>query len=146
VVVHRTATPEEIASAVAPPMWWFNHVLAILFYAAFAAMVWQALETRRNLETRARLGIAVDSSVPYRQEVHDALLGGKPVPPPPKTLGPDTRGLYARPDGSVVLEVADALLPGGRVIYTPSSAPGQITWKCTVENIKRNYLPPPCRH
>lgn len=146
VVVHRKATQAEIADAVTPPIWWFNRVLGILLYAALAGAFWMVLDTRKTSETRARLGVAVDSAMPYRQEVNDALLDRKPIPPPPKTPGPDTRALYARPDGSVVLEVADALLPGGRVVYTPSIASGRISWKCAAENIKRNYLPPPCRH
>lgn len=144
-VVARAASPEEVAQAVLPPTWWFNRALGLAAYAALLGIVWLVVDVRHEHEMRARCAAMIDAALPYRERVVAALREGRAIPPSPGPPGPHTRALYAKPGGTVVIEAADTLFPGGRVLFTPTGIPSNIQWRCSTENIERNFLVSPCR-
>ena len=147
-VVQASARPEEITHAVAPPMWWFNRALGVICLAGFLAVMWGSYRVHVDHPLRGQVSAMNNAVKPYRDEVEAALREGKPLPSPstPSQLPPYVRALSIRADGTVDISVLAEVAPEGRIHWTPQrTQTGQITWKCTAENIRDSRVPNSCR-
>jgi uncharacterized RDD family membrane protein YckC len=145
VVVRRKATPEEIAACVAPSRWWPHRVLAIAALMALYAVACLPVAAYRQMHKRSQVWQAVGGATQYKDEVARALSAGGPIPPPPTNLPRHVRALYAKADGTVVVETAEHVEKEGRVLFRPERRPDGIAWRCSAEKIEQALLPNICR-
>ena len=122
-----------------------RRILAVIALAALAYIAITVFLVYREMGTRNRVASVLRAAIAYRDQVEAALRESRPLPAPPTTLGPHTRALSAKPDGTIVIEVADDLFPGGRIFYTPSRSGKVIAWKCSVQQINLKFVPQTCR-
>jgi uncharacterized RDD family membrane protein YckC len=144
-VVARKARPEEIAGAVAPPVWWFNRVLGFLGLVAVVTFAWFNVSTYKSMGKRTEITAAILAVQPFQKEVERAMVEGKPIPSPPSIPDRRIRALAVQPNGKVVIDLAEDVNPGGRISFTPTRTPKGIEWKCTSENIRGVHLGAICR-
>ena len=141
-VVNRGATPEEIAQ-VPSPVSAMNRIGLILGFSLPAVGVYtliQAFDGQRRYE---EVNALLDATQPYKAEVGKALRSGAPMPVP-SALPRQARAMSARPDGTIVIEVSDDLVPGARLTLRPEAIPnGKYLWKCRGEGLR--YAPAECR-
>ena|SRR5687768_716702 len=124
---------------------WFNRIgiaVAIGFVVLIAHTFFQVYEDRR---ARERTEAILADARPYQAEVVRALQARTPVPVTQK-VPRHARSMSARADGTIVIEVADAMMPGGRMTLRPSTnAKGEPMWTCAAEKIRPALLPAWCR-
>lgn len=141
-VVNRGASPEEIAQVPAPVSS-MSRIGLVLFFAlpVFGAYyVMQVLDRQRRYEEVVAL---LDAARPFKAEVEKALRSGAPMPPP-AAMPRNARAMSARPDGTIVIEVSDDLVPGARLTIRPEVIPnGGYLWTCRGEGLR--YAPAECR-
>ena len=122
-----------------------RRVLAVIAACVVAYVAITVFLVYQDMGMRNKISSVLSPAVLYRDQVEAAVREGRPPPPQPAKLGPYTRALYARPDGSVVIEVADDLVPGGSIFFTPARTAKGIEWKCSAQRIPPKYLPGTCR-
>ena len=144
-VVNRKATPAEIATAVAPPMWWFNRVLGVAALAAILAILYSTYDIRESMNLRSRVQSVLVDNLRYEAEVESAMRAGRAPSITIAKLPPHARAIGVKPDGTIVYEIADAVVRDGRIYYKPSRTGEGFQWKCSAENIPSNLLPGNCR-
>lgn len=142
-VVKRGATPEEIVQVPAPVPAMSRIGLVLAFSLAVFSVYWlyQVLDRQRRYE---EVVAVLDASRPYKAEVEKALRSGAPMPVL-AALPPGARAMSARPDGTIVIEIADDLVAGARLTIRPESVPnGEYLWTCRGEGLR--YAPAACRY
>lgn len=141
-VVNRGATPAEI-SQVPSPVSAMNRIGLILVFSLPALGVYtlmQAFDGQRRYE---EVDALLNASQPYKAEVGKALRSGAPMPVP-AALPRQARAMSARPDGTIVIEVSDDLVPGARMTLRPEAIPnGEYLWTCRGEGLR--HAPAKCR-
>ena len=141
-VVNREATPEEIAQVPAPVSAMSRIGLVLIFSLPALGVYWlmQVFDNQRRYEDVSGL---LSASQPYKAEVEKALRSGAPMPVPAATPR-QARAMSARPDGTIVIEVADDLVPGARLTFRPEALPdGGYLWTCRGEGLR--HAPAHCR-
>jgi len=84
-----------------------------------------------------------NAAKPYRVDVEKALRAGAPMPAPAE-MPRHVRAMSARPDGTIVIEISDDLVPGARLTLHPEAVPGgEYLWTCRGEGLR--YAPAQCR-
>jgi hypothetical protein len=102
----------------------------------------QVYGDRRDREQAQAL---LSGAEPYKAEVARAVQTSAAMPAA-KALPRHARAMSARPDGTIVIEVADELFAGGRLTLRPvTNAKGEVMWTCSAEKIRPALLPAWCR-
>ena len=141
-VVNRGATPEEIAQVPARVSA-MSRVGLILGFSLFAFGVYYLLLVFDRQRRYEELVALLDAADPYKAEVEKALRSGAPMPAP-VAMPRNARVMSARPDGTIVIEVSDDLVPGARLTLRPEAVPdGKYQWTCRGEGMR--YAPAACR-
>ena len=143
-VVRLDATPEALAPD-PPPMWWFNRLGLALVVGFVSLVLYMFVQVYQDRRMREHTMALVANVRPYQEEVARALDSQSPMPVANK-LPRHARAMAARPDGAIVVEVADELLPGARFVFRPvKNAKGEVMWTCRAENARPTHLPAWCR-
>jgi uncharacterized RDD family membrane protein YckC len=141
-VVNRGATPEEIAQVPAPVSWMTRIGLVLILVIPAFSVLWlrQVFDRQRVYEEVVAVW---DAAKAYRVDVEKALRAGAPMPAPAETPR-HVRAMSARPDGTIVIEISDDLVPGARLTLHPKAVPnGEYLWTCRGEGLR--YAPAACR-
>lgn len=144
-VVKLDATPEQVGRP-APTLGWFARLGLALTLALLIALGHSFVLIQQDRATRNRIVSALYKTTAYRAEVHQALAARLPPPPAPQPPK-DVRAISVRPDGTIVVELAAELAPGGRVFFhpTPVAQRNGEHWRCSAEAIHPKLLPAGCR-
>jgi len=120
-----------------------NRIALILVFSLFAFgvyYVWLVLDRQRRYE---EIVAVLDAANPYKAEVEKALRAGAPMPAP-AAMPRNARAMSAGPDGTIVIEISDDLVPGARLTIRPESiAKGEYVWTCRGEGMR--FAPAACR-
>lgn len=141
-VVSRGATPEGIAQVPTPVSWMTRIGLVLVLVIPAFSVLWLRLvfDRQRVYEEVVEVWHAAK---PYRVDVEKALRAGAPMPAPAETPR-HVRAMSARPDGTIVIEISDDLVPGARLTLHPEAVPnGEYLWTCRGEGLR--YAPAACR-
>lgn len=145
IVVRRRASLEAIAER-PPPVSWLSRIGNFLVLGGLAAIFSMAYVALRANQVKEHLWAATTQGIVYQDEVAKALQSGKPPPPPTGKVSRHVKSMAARPDETIVIELDEALFPGGRITYRPvMNARGEVMWTCAAENVKSGMLPSSCR-
>jgi hypothetical protein len=124
---------------------WFNRIgiaVAIGLVALVGHTFFKVYEDRR---ARERAEALLADAKPYQAEVVRALQARAPMPAVQK-VPRHASSMSASADGTIVIEVSDGMMPGGRVVLRPSTnARGEPMWTCAAEKIRPGLLPSWCR-
>ena len=143
-VVSRGATPDAIAQ-VPPPVSGTNRIVGGVVIAIGVLGIYQFLMIYNDRPKRGYAGTMILATEPFKTEVVKALQARAPMPAA-ASLPRYARAMSAQPDGTIVIDVADELFPGGRLMLRPASnAKGEVMWTCSSEKIQQGLLPAYCR-
>ena len=118
------------APADAPRLSIFARIATCAIVGVSAFLVYLVLAMYHAVLARDAFGDMWQAFGDYRMRVTEALLAHAPMPPAARP-GPLFRTLRAEPDGTIVLEPADALVKGVLVQFTPHVEGDRVTWTCT---------------
>lgn len=121
---------DAAAPADAPRLSAFSRIAACAVVGISAYAIYLTVAMYHAVLARDAFGDMWQVFGDYRMRVTDALLAHGPMPPPARP-GPLIKTLRAEPDGTIVLEPADALVEGVRARFTPRVESGRVTWTCT---------------
>jgi len=143
-VVRSGAAAGEIAGSRAPQVTWPGRIAFTGLIAAIALVVYAMGQYTQAVARRDAIRDMLAPVGAFREEVHHALAGGRPMPVAP--LPPHARAFHARPDGTIVVEADGGLLENAQFLFVPTiDSAGRASWKCTVRNMERTQAPPTCR-
>jgi uncharacterized RDD family membrane protein YckC len=141
-VVNRGAKPDEIAQVPAPVSWMTRIGLVLILVIPALSLIWLRLVFERQRVYEEVVAVW-HATKPYRGEVEKALRSGTPMPAAAERPR-HARAMSARPDGSIVIEISDELVPGARLTLHPEAVPnGEYLWTCRGEGLR--YAPSACR-
>ena len=149
-VVNRGAEPAAVAAGgdtmpLTGGVWAVVVLLLVLpFFGGMLAAI--AIPAYQDYTIRAKVAQVINEAMALRRTVETAHQSKRSWPTGPQPVAsPFVRSAEIDSEGRVVMTVADEVVRGGRIHFTPSESGGAIQWQCSASDIAPRYLPQACR-
>ena len=143
-VVSRAATTEQVSELPAPVSM-TSRIGIILAVALVAYGAHAFVQFRDNYLGGEAMHELLPGVHAYKDEVEKALRSGGAMPSATK-LPPHVRAMSAGPDGTIVVQISDAVAPGARLTYRPGTlTEAGYLWTCRAQGLPTTWIPAICR-